>query len=497
MKKILLLLYTAIGINQMATAQYGILDPSFGSGTPAGTAIFSSVNAGSFSQGIAFQSDAKILITTGENSGIARLQANGTIDNSFGTNGWTTSGQLSFSDIIELPNGKIIAAGRPTAISYNDLYILCLDSNGIPDNSFAQNGIAADSTIGAGYEHIALQSGTKIIWSGALGIKRLMLNNGTPDASFGTGGFVRINQLPLYPLNIVVDNTTGNIIVGGITKSGSHLAITRLTVNGQVDATFGNNGIDSIAVVSTALSPMMKLGINSTGKIILASDYDNGSSNGVVCVRFDNNGMPDNSFGTNGIAYTAWNMTGSGYQFFGGLAIESNDEVVIACTLMDNGNANGNDIAIVRLHTDGTQDASFGVAKLNINNASENAGSISIAPDGKLIVNGSTAFHELVAKYTTGVSGLTELQSLPLTITCSPNPVDEFTTMSLHIVEPQTLSCSIYNSDGRLVKVLFNNLQVSAGILTKKISMSNMASGVYEMVIQSGNAKKHFTICKM
>jgi uncharacterized delta-60 repeat protein len=97
---------------------------------------------------IFLQNDGKILLTGRTFNPVIvpllRLNSNGSLDNTFGTNGvvlidFLTPCQNGIS-VIQLDNGKILLSGSKGSCSSLDFYITRLDSNGQIDNSFGING---------------------------------------------------------------------------------------------------------------------------------------------------------------------------------------------------------------------------------------------------------------------------------------------------------------------------------------------------------------------
>lgn len=91
----------------------------------------------------ALQSDGKILIGGGTESGmlVFRLNTNGTVDLGFGTNGYKKINSVyqGARSVIPLSNGKIVIAGGPWS---GDFSLVGLNSNGSIDNTFGSNGIS-------------------------------------------------------------------------------------------------------------------------------------------------------------------------------------------------------------------------------------------------------------------------------------------------------------------------------------------------------------------
>jgi len=170
----------------------GSIDSTFNNGGTGANGYISSLSV---------QSDGKIIITgsfttyngVGVPHYIARLNADGTFDNTF-NNGGFGSDMLVESSAIQ-PDGRILIGGNTS--SYNGIdvpkWIMRLNTDGSIDTSFNNGGSGADGRIFS----IAVQSDGKILIAGeftlynGLDVPNQIMrlnNNGTFDESFNTGG---------------------------------------------------------------------------------------------------------------------------------------------------------------------------------------------------------------------------------------------------------------------------------------------------------------------
>jgi uncharacterized delta-60 repeat protein len=241
------------------------------------------------------QTDGKILLGGyAENSSennfklIIRLNSNGVIDSQFATNGvFTIDMGLNdnLSKLLLQSDGKIIGIGRTNTLGVDSVHsCFRLNTNGSLDSSFGTNGIA---TIGNGTFElggVSIQSNGKIIFGGYdadtyTGISYRLNTNGTPDLSYGVNG-VAITQLATHWF--IVQNSTlqtdGKLILVGAALRLSDMSagwfVTRLMPNGTVDQTFASNGYyfnyrpegNSVGIVDS-------VAVQSDGKIVCGA-YD-------------------------------------------------------------------------------------------------------------------------------------------------------------------------------------------------------------------------------
>ncbi len=180
------------------------------------------------------QSDGKIILA-GNNLYkffLIRLNTDGTPDTGFGTNGQVTTNIGSFFESIDkikiLPNNKIIVTGSSynTTKSNDDVAVVQYLANGTLDNTFGTNGVVR-LPIGGSDDtpnDIVVQSDGKILIVGDVktaqsDIFLLRLNpNGSTDNTFGTNGIITTNVLNFDKGYQVAIQSDGKILVASETN---------------------------------------------------------------------------------------------------------------------------------------------------------------------------------------------------------------------------------------------------------------------------------------
>ena len=214
---------------------------------------------------------------------------------------------------------------------------------------------------------------------------------GTPDNAFATNGKVitSIGASVDFATAIAVQSD-GKIIAAGTSQDENNafrFALVRYNTNGTPDNTFGTNG-----KVTTNLQGQddeaNAIAIQSDGKIVVA-----GSSAGsffpyqMALVRYTTNGALDTTFGF----YRDGRVLDgrAGYEYANAIAIQSDGKIVAA------GSSSGNNytsrFALFRYNTDGNRDTTFGTngyvtTAFGIN--SDRVQSIAIQSDGKIVAAG-------------------------------------------------------------------------------------------------------------
>lgn len=272
----------------------GSLDTSFGSGQSG---------ANDFVNAVAVQPDGRILIggnfttVNGANRRfMARLNADGSLDTTFGANLPFLNNRV-FSMAL-LSNGKVMIGG--TFNTVNNVApggIIRLNSNGTLDPTF---NAGLDLGTFSGTFAIAVQADGRILiggeFTGVNGVPRgslARLNaDGSVDTSFGNGLTVNGNRFP--NVRDIVLQPDGRVLIGGgftAVNGVSRQAIARLNADGSLDATFGN-GLSGVS------GTVEKLARRSDGRIFIAGDLSgvNGVTRGRIA-RLNADGSTDLAFG--------------------------------------------------------------------------------------------------------------------------------------------------------------------------------------------------------
>jgi uncharacterized delta-60 repeat protein len=219
-------------------------------------------------------------------------------------------------------------------------------------------------------------------------------SNGTLDYSFGTNGFAILGMEYYMSFVKAIDlQNDGKIVVAGMSFEGNCpiFTIARFTENGELDVSFGGVGVVKIDV-GGGNDYSTKLKILKNGKILVGGHtwianepflkYD------VAIVQLDEDGNLDNSFGNNGIVKT--NII-DGENYCKGFTIQPDGKIVVAGEYVDYRTYN---IFAVRYLEDGTVDDSFGnngIAIFDIYGQDDQASGVVLQQDGKIVISGSTS----------------------------------------------------------------------------------------------------------
>ncbi len=274
----------------------GSLDTNFGNG---GKTIVDMGQPGAFFYDVALQPDGKIVAvgafgfhSSGNNSDylIVRFNSNGTMDNGFDTDGIITRGFGSNPDgaygVVVLPDGKIVVAGTSFSGPDSVTAILRFNGDSTIDNSFGVNGDGLSVIYNGGTRRMLLLPDGKLITlpfdssAPAFGRASRLNSNGTLDFSFGSGGvlYPSFNQTYPNPATGIALHPDGKLIVAGSTNNGASadFKLTRYTVDGFLDPTFGVNGGVTTPFTAASADLGNSVVVHPDGRIVLAGTSGGG-----------------------------------------------------------------------------------------------------------------------------------------------------------------------------------------------------------------------------
>jgi uncharacterized delta-60 repeat protein len=205
----------------------GSLDTTFGSNgiTLTQVGVINIISA------MAIQSNDQIVVigTADDNLTIARYNADGSIDTSFGSSGIfqpNIDPSVIGYDVALDSSGNIAIAASIIQSNVRQAMVIRLTSSGALDTTFNSTGYVITSIVyGAEYYGITIQSNNDIIAAGytvgplsnELAIARY-LTNGTLDVTYGTSGFTVTNFSADTFVYDVQLQSTQNAITAGITS---------------------------------------------------------------------------------------------------------------------------------------------------------------------------------------------------------------------------------------------------------------------------------------
>jgi uncharacterized delta-60 repeat protein len=311
---------------------------------------------------------------------LVKVLPNGTLDPNFGTNGVvhvnvTAAGSAEAArGVVVQQGGKIVVAGvaeRTTTASdpARDIYTVRFNTTGTIDRAYGSNGIRryplGDGT-GVQQGGLTLLANEDMI---VVGSRRAAVQPPPPDA--GTAPIW--NELAVFKIkgaDGAIDTTFANVA-----DSGTH------------------DGIYSVGFGSSLNPKTATLGPNGT---LFVSGYTNKGGNKPIVVKLSAAGIPDNTFGVNGVYFPESGIDGLGA---GGTAeaytaLLQGDKIVTVGYGRENSNQPAVGWIFIRLTAAGTVDNTFGTAGhvfIGLNDQGANARNGLLLSDNRIVgVGGSS-----------------------------------------------------------------------------------------------------------
>ena len=247
----------------------------------------------------------------------ARLNPDGSLDAGFGAGGFALGGPGAAYEVAALPGGKFLASGNADERFEGGPWLERYDAGGGRDTTFPTLGY--NSTIGAVLAILPLPDGRFYAAAGdeasivgphplhPYGAKLFRFNaDGTPDATFGGSGRVKIVQFnDEVRLNDLAVDAAGRVVAAGtIGHLWDRAAVYRYLPDGNPDPDFGGGA----GVVKTDLPDGREewsgVAIGPGGEIVTAGYVirDVPGPMDMAVQRLNADGSPDEWFGEGGIA---------------------------------------------------------------------------------------------------------------------------------------------------------------------------------------------------
>jgi uncharacterized delta-60 repeat protein len=316
------------------------------------------------------ESDDKIVVfalglpgSVGAPADVLRLNPDGTLDTSFGTDGVTPLPKASevYSSAMQ---ARVESGGQIVLLFGDDL--MRLTPAGTLDPSFGTGGILqfASSSNPVNSVGLAVQPDGKVLLSAMVSDAKsdtqvptmLRFNvDGTRNVTFGIGG-----QATLAPAAHIGDVSVGDLAVSPngdidfyVYYSGplvsSHGYVEQLTTTGAIHLRFGNHGRASAALLSVGHNALGLMLVDAKGNIILASVQEVGypSIGGVIPLHYATDyggvlrltpaGHRDPTFGNNGVRILDVGLTDIGNAQAQAWFYPPNGDIVAQVNIMGKG----------------------------------------------------------------------------------------------------------------------------------------------------------------
>lgn len=299
---------------------------------------------------------------------VARFNQDGSADTTFNGTGVWNSTYAADEEIckamIVQSDGKIVLAGRTGTTVMNALLIVRLNSDGTVDTSFGTDGyteinsatqnehlyglgqLSDGSIVAVGFTHLGDP------WFGELAIMLRLGTDGNPYPGFGTNGVLIPSVFTDYSKAqncVIVDDAVYITALFGDPYVNQDLAVTKLDQNGDPDLAFGTNGISTLDI--DPLTQGEDIVFGADGKIYIAGSSGSsgiGAPRDFFLARYNPNGLIDTSF--HGVGYLKTSV-GNAWDHAYAVDFAPNGKIVLGgFTAM--GPTGDNDRALTRYNND-------------------------------------------------------------------------------------------------------------------------------------------------
>lgn len=251
--------------------------------------------------------------------GVVRFNEDGSVDESFGTNGKIHGSIRKFDDpamdLAIQPDGKIVIMGQSqtgpppahqkTRSNPIDVYVARFNADGSPDYTFGESGKLI-SMIKRGFNlprKIAIAKSGNILVTGSVTTSKTkayapvfnFMDNGWYDTTFAGKGFLPVSY---GNMNVgtdlkLLDNDDFYLSGTTIKKGTQYAFISRFKENGLVDTSFNKKG----TVILNDVSYNPKIWILPNKKILMGAIVSTGKNYFYMLAQFNEDGKPNLEFG--------------------------------------------------------------------------------------------------------------------------------------------------------------------------------------------------------
>lgn len=354
----------------------------------------------SFFGGFEIQTDGKMILA--KDTELVRFKSDGTFDANFGDDGiaYAKYGANSFALAL---NDKILVTGVAGDGSRQDTVITRLNKDGKIDATFGTNGVIITDLNSNSFEHIRnilVQPDGKFVVVGSILLNKKETaviarfnQDGSLDQSFGGDGIVVNKVGDTSWFSSVQLQADGNILASGV--SDYDFVVTRFLSNGNIDTSFNGNGTVTTNFRGSSIDINYSIAVHGDGKIVAIGESDNF----LAIARYNKDGSLDTNFSSDGIVRLNLNSENLFSKDTGKkVSIQPDGKILVA---VEHNQYNNSVFVLVRFNQDGSLDNLFGSGGVVFTDLgfSTSAQHVSLLADGKIVVSGSGYKSLAIAKY--------------------------------------------------------------------------------------------------
>lgn len=465
-------------------------DASLDNGFGTNGIVKTDINSGSDDGGddVAIQSDGKIVVVgySNGNYAVVRYTTSGGLDSGFGTNGVVTTdfGGYDIANGVAIQSdGKIVVAGGGDSGDFSPAFTIArYTTSGGLDSGFGTGGKALFYFGGFLFDaasDVALLSDGKIVMTGYAtdngDVGMICLNeNGSPYSGFNGTGMVSTELgNDEQPRAIAVQNDDRIVVVG---TSNNEIMALRYKTDGSLDDTFGSGNGYVLIPAGETFAGATDVAIQFDNKIIMAVNIN--AQFGIMRLAGDDGTLPVelasfSGYESNGKVMLNWETKTETNNY--GWEIENRESGELNGEWKKMGFVSGKGTTMEK------QNYSYSVFNLLGSKAEFRLKQIDV--DGKFTY-----------------SNVLSIELKPVEFSLSqnyPNPFNPTTTIRYALASSAPVELTIYNVLGQKVKTLVSEVQ-STGFYSVNLDGNSLTSGTYFYVLNAGtfHSVKKLTMMK-
>jgi uncharacterized delta-60 repeat protein len=190
---------------------------------------------------------------------------------------------------------------------------------------------------------------------------------GSLDTTFGTGGTVTTSFADGVAGIGAFEQSNGDIVaiaqVNFVNKVGTGIGLVRYTSTGELDTTFGTNGITLTTFAGIGFDPI-GFAVEPNGNFLVGGVASNkAGQHGFGLARYTPNGILDTTFGTDGLVAT---KVGTRSDAPSALLLQPNGQIVMGGFEVAGGQGVPGMMSLVRFNANGSLDTTFGEGGISL-----------------------------------------------------------------------------------------------------------------------------------
>ena len=229
--------------------------------------------------------------------------------------------------------------------------------------------------------------------------------DGSVDPTFGQNGIVTasMNTTAYGQFNLAIQDDEKILAAATLEDS---IRILRYQPNGVLDTSFASQGVITSSI-DNQLNSITGIDVQSDGKIVVIGQKISPSYEAIhsAVLRYTSEGLADTSFGLNGVATQT--LANHHINFYD-LAIQTGGEIVVVGESRSNTSILSGQMLLLQLNPNGTLDTTFsddGILTTTITYSGDTyaiASGVQLQPDGKIIAAGTTGIYPFNANANMG-----------------------------------------------------------------------------------------------